>query len=69
MFFFTFSDSYIFAVRTPDITEALKRLSPHFDFSNYDVESELFNDEHKAALGRWKNECPGRRILSAVGMS
>ena len=57
-FFFFFpclatdTDSYIMAVESEDINKDLAGLSHVIDFSTYDPNHPLFNDEHKSELGR-----------------
>ena len=60
----TFSDSYIFAVESDDINADLTALSETMDFSTYDENHPLFNDDHKSELGRY-----GARLVLSFSLS
>ena len=52
------TDSFILTVNTKDIIKDLKNLEDIFDFSNLDENHELFSNENKKVIGKFKNECP-----------
>ena len=67
-FIFDYRDSYIFAVQTDDLSKSLEKMAPFFDFSNYPPNHRLFDLKNKAKLGKWKNECAGKNIISAIAV-
>ena len=52
------TDSFILTVNTKDIIKDSKNLEDIFDFSNLDENHELFSNEKKKVIGKFKNECP-----------
>ena len=50
------TDSFILSVITKDIIKDLKNLEDKFDFSNLDEDHELFSNENKKVIGKFKNE-------------
>lgn len=68
IFGLTDTDSWIFSVRTNDINNDLRQLAEFFDFSNYDVNHELYSDEHKNALFYYKDEMKGNKITHFCGL-
>ena len=52
------TDSFVLSVNTKDISEDLKNLEDIFDFSNLDKNHELFINENKKVIGKFKIETP-----------
>ena len=43
-------------------------MAPFFYFSNYLPNHPLFDLKNKSKLGKWKNECAGKNIISAIAV-
>ena len=52
------TDSFVLSVNTKDSIKDLKNLEDIFDFSNLDENHELFSNENKKVLGKFKIETP-----------
>ena len=52
------TDSFILSINTKDIIKDLKNLEDMFDFSNLDKTHELFSNENKKVIGKFKIETP-----------
>ena len=52
------TDSFILSVNTKDVIKDLKNLEDIFDFSNLDKNHELFSNENKKVIGKFKIETP-----------
>ena len=52
------TDSFILSVNTNDIIRDFKNLEDIFDFSNLDDKHELFSNENKKVIGKFKRETP-----------
>ena len=54
------SDSFVISVKpkTENVTQDLKSLSNHLDFSNLNSSHELYSNENKKVLGKFKIETP-----------
>ena len=49
-----YTDSFVLSVNTKDIIKDLKYLEDLFDFSNLDENHELFSNENKKVIGKFK---------------
>ena len=52
------TDSFVLSVNTKNIIQDLHNLKDLFDFSNLDEDHELFSNENKKVLGKFKIETP-----------
>ena len=52
------TDSFVPSIKTKNITHDLLNLIDSFDFSNLNVTHELFNNENKKVVGKFKIETP-----------
>ena len=52
------TDGMILSVNTKDIINDLKNLEDIFDFSNLDENHELYSNENKKVIGKFKIETP-----------
>ena len=52
------TDGVILCMKTKDIIKDLKILEDFFDFSNLDENHELYSENNKTIIGKFKNECP-----------
>jgi hypothetical protein len=59
------TDNYIYCYDTNDYVADLFSLREHFDFSNLDPSSVLYNTDNKRVLGKLKLESSGKRVLAA----
>ena len=50
--------AFVLSIKTNNIIEDLHNLKDYFDFSNLNNEHELFNNENKKVLGKFKIETP-----------
>jgi hypothetical protein len=59
-----FSDTDSFLFKVNNAKEFIPHIQNHMDFSNYDRSNPLFNNEHKAELGYFKDELKGTQICT-----
>ena len=52
------TDSFVLSINTKNIIKDLHNLKEYFDFSNLNNEHELFSNENKKVLGKFKIETP-----------
>ena len=52
------TESFVPSIKTKDITHDVLNLIDSFDFSNLNVTHELFNNENKKVVGKFKIETP-----------
>ena len=52
------TDAFVLSVNTKDIIKDLKNLEDIFDFSNLDLNHELFSKKNKKVIGKFKIETP-----------
>ena len=52
------TDSFVLSVNTKNIIQDLHNLKDYFDFSNLNEDHELFSNENKKVLGKFKIETP-----------
>ena len=52
------TDSFVLSVNTKDIVNDLKKLEDIFDFSNLDMNHELYSNKNKRVIGEFKIETP-----------
>lgn len=62
---FTDTDSFCFALHCKETYfEAMQKMSPYFDFSNYPPQNSLYSKKHEKALGFFKDELGGKKSIS-----
>ena len=49
-------DSFVLSIKTENIIKDLKNLEDSFDFSNLDVNHELFSNKNRKDIGKFKIE-------------
>ena len=54
------TDSFVLSINTKDIIKELTNLEDMFDLSNLDKNHELFSNENKNMIGKFKKETPWR---------
>ena len=52
------SDSFVLSIRSKIINIDLKNLERLFDFSNLNKDHEIFSNNNKKVVGKFKNETP-----------
>ena len=65
---FTDTDSLCYEIETEDFYKDVKEISHHFDFSEYPKTHELYSEEFKKALGKFKDETHSILIREFVGL-
>ena len=48
-------DSFVLSIRTKNVENDFKNLEDLFDFSNLDVNHQLFSNKNKKVVGNFKN--------------
>lgn len=66
---YTDTDSLTYNLICDDVYEDMKNNCEKFDFSNYEKDHALFNNDHKAVIGYWKDEMAGDIIHHFVGLA
>lgn len=64
----TDTDSFVIKFNNHSKAEALKKLSPIMDFSNFPKDSSFYNESKKKIPGYFKDEYPGGLIKEAVNV-
>ena len=65
---FTDTDSLVYEIKTEDIYEDAYSDKDLFDFSDYSVNSKLFDETNKKGIGKMKDEFKGEIISEFVGL-
>ena len=60
------TDSFILEINTNSLTDDLKKLSYHFDFSNYPKDHELYDETNKKVPGKFKDELGGSEMTEFI---
>ena len=63
-FLFTHTDSLVYEIKTEDVHEGQDKSL--FDFSDYSLDSNLFNPVNKKVISKMKDEFKGKRISEFV---
>ena len=58
---YTDTDSFVFHTKTDDIYQDLKEINDEMDFSGYDKNHKCFDVTNKKVLGKFKDECEGKK--------
>ena len=62
------TDSFVYKIIHPDIYEWIKENNQYFDLSDYTRE-DMKSDEHKKALGCFKDALNGRVMSEMLGLN
>nr|CAG8511667.1 220_t:CDS:2 [Entrophospora candida] len=65
---YTDTDSLVYEIETEDIYTDMAKNSELFDFSNYPNTHPLYNEENKAVIGKFKDECCGMPMWEFIGL-
>ena len=58
---YTDTDSFVFHTRTDDIYQDLQEINDEMDFSGYDKNHKCYDATNKKVLGKFKDECEGKK--------
>lgn len=64
----TDTDSLMIRGKNCTLDEAVRKLEPILDFSNYPKNHPLFDESRKQVPGYWKNECPNGDIIECTAI-
>ena len=65
---YTDTDSYVLKLKTDDLTNDLKNLKDHFDFSNYPKDHELYDPANTKVPGKFKDELGGEEMTEFIAL-
>ena len=65
---FTDTDSLCYLINTVNLSGDLSKIKSSLDTSNYKIEHELYTDKNKKVIGKFKDECGGKKIVEFVGL-
>ena len=65
---YTDTDSLLVDLKTPDAYADMESMKTHYDFSDYPKDHQLFSEQNKKAIGKFKDECSGTPIAENVGL-
>ena len=65
---YTDTDSFAFHTKTDDIYQDLKEINDEMDFSGYDKNHQCYDATNKKVLGKFKDECEGKRMTGFIGL-
>ena len=65
---YTDTDSLLVDLKTPDVYADMESMKTHYDFSDYPKDHQLFSEQNKKAIGKFKDECSGTPIAENVGL-
>ena len=65
---YSFTDSFVYAVKTEVIYEDFKFYQQDFDFSNYPSEFPLHNEENKKVVLKLKDKMGGKLVEEHVAL-
>ena len=65
---YTDTDSLLVDLKTPDVYADMESMKTHYDFSDYPKDHQLFSEQNKKAIGKFKDECSGTPIAEYVGL-
>ena len=54
--------------KTPDVYADMESMKTHYDFSDYPKDHQLFSEQNKKTIGKFKDECSGTPIAEYVGL-
>uniref|UniRef100_UPI00358E5CE0 uncharacterized protein n=1 Tax=Myxine glutinosa TaxID=7769 RepID=UPI00358E5CE0 len=62
------TDSFILSIKTDDVYDDMKADSVIYDTSNYDQKSELFSNQNKKVIGKFKDELGGNILSEFIAL-
>jgi hypothetical protein len=62
------TDSFLIAAYSAEETNNLAKLKEHMDFSNYDTKHPMYSTNNENALGYFKDELKGSKMLEFCGL-
>ena len=65
---YTDTDSLLVDLKNPDVYADMESMKTHYDFSDYPKDHQLFSEQNKKAIGKFKDECSGTPIAEYVGL-
>ena len=65
---YTNTDSLLVDLKTPDVYADMESMKTHYDFSDYPKDHQLFSEQNKKTIGKFKDECSGTPIAEYVGL-
>ena len=65
---YTDTDSLLVDIKTPDVYADMESMKTHYDFSDYPKDHQLFSEQNKKTIGKFKDECSGTPIAEYVGL-
>ena len=65
---YTDTDSLLLDLKTPDVYADMQSMKTHYDFSDYPKDHQLFSEQNKKTIGKFKDECSGTPIAKYVGL-
>ena len=65
---YTDTDSFVLKIKTFNLTNSLKNLKHHFDFSNYPKDHELYDTSNTKVPGTFKDELGGEEMTEFVAL-
>ena len=65
---YTDTDSLLVDLKTPDVYADMESMKTHYDFSDYPKDHQLFSEQNKKTIGKFKDECSGTPIAEYVGL-
>ena len=65
---YTDTDSFVFHTKTDDIYQGLQEINDEMDFSGYEKNHKCFDATNKKVLGKFKDECEGKRMTGFIGL-
>ena len=65
---FTDTDSLVYEIKTEDVYEDFYQDKNLFDFSDYPLNSKLFDPVNKKVIGKMKDEIKGKNINEFIGL-
>ena len=65
---YTGTASLLVDLKTPDVYADMESMKTHYDFSDYPKDHQLFSEQNKKTIGKFKDECSGTPIAEYVGL-
>lgn len=64
----TDTDSLVYHIKTDDFYKDIYEIREHFDMSEYSKDSEIYDEENKKVIGKFKDEKPNSTITEFIGV-
>ena len=65
---YTDTDSLLVDLKTPDVYADMESMKTYYDFSDYPKDHQLFSEQNKKTIGKFKDECSGTPLAEYVGL-